>query len=407
MKSTQTLNEKILKNSKKQDYDSRATTTNGPLFRNIRQEETNQVKTFIKKNPNILINICITNKRPNAKMSSPLLKQTDQLVRKKKSSLLKSSSTSSSETSNEKKKIKFIYGEQYNRTSNLNRVKFNDVIEFFDPDYNNKTLHNLSDLKTKERKFPMVEFCYEEPVKAHEPTPKLLEKGCRQHKPKSDFIYYYDDYVSTELNESEDLIELDDQQLNKNDSDSYYEQFNDYKPEPIKPQIVTLINKQPIQQQPVIKTRGIVQIKPNNFLQSYAQLSKEKKEEHPNEIGLSIKLNSSDFKSRKEPVVNGSDSDYFKENKQQQQKQQTSESSMDESDKLCFNSFNSKKSIFNRRSSKSGDTTNGNELNSIFKQIYNRNKTLLASTNTNGSGSQAPFIRRLSNTNNMINSTSM
>lgn len=502
----------------------------GLLFRNINQEESNKVKSFIKKNPHILINICITNNNngkksnahckmaTNSKNSYENYNQLSTKSNKKKASLLKSASSasSSSDSLNEKKKIRFIYGDERphnhnsytNRSTNSNRVKFNDVIEFYDPEYKNRTLFTLSEYSLNKNnnkirsKYPNVEFCYESPTFNESSNLNTISRAPLSTKPaanarldKSDFIYYFDDYMNQQnnnlINENEDLIELDaDESKNSPKYESLYEQFDDMEPvkqsetknnsttnnnHSVNNNINNNTQNQPEQQKqqnqsqpqtqqnqlfanttnlnynfnshknnniinnnksPLIKTRGIVQIKSNSFLKDFTHLTKfdtlnklkqvnngtsnntsnndsiNKTDEK--EIELSIKL-SPDLNCVNGNAMMNSNKNLINYTNSMKETLTSETETTPKQENLITTSFTSRK-FFQRRSSKSGESSNENELNSIFKQIYNRTLiTSAASTSCNNSNAtnQTSTIRRFSSVNNhhvfndKVTSTSM
>jgi hypothetical protein len=454
--------------------------------------KSDRIKKLLKKNSNILINISINNnKRANNNNNSNQMfsKNNSQSnlfeIPKKKSSLLKSSysSYSSSDTLNEKKKIKFIYGEEskslsYYQTNNRNpnnRVKFSDIIELYDPEFNNKTLHTISEyaltksnqqkIFTKWNQFSknltnksnesMIEFCYEEPVIYNQQSntfltnessmlPKRLEKGAefelrptKVTKTKlenfgSDFIYYYDcfsnkSFQNNNTEEDDDLLDLEsidsaaatpkkqlqkpninhENQLNEKNSNLVLQQIQEQEEETHllnnnenkvtqinEKSIMNLISKQP---QP-IKTRGIVQVKSNSFLSDLKNKINENHNDNNklDEIELSIKI--SPEPRLDESITSESEKEYsakINENLSILENKQSVNDDLNKKQVLLLNT---------RRSSKSGDKSNENELNSIFKQIYDRKRSLITSNNV-----QPPpvFTRRFSNSGFKNTNTSL
>jgi len=466
-------------------------------------------KTLLKKNPHILINICISNgnieeqqytekntsimssdyNRPQPNETTVFYENHDLFIPKKKSSLLKTSSSMAN-----KKKIKFIYGQEANNfhsfssRSNLQKkqqhsnhhVKFNDVIELYDPEFNNKTLHSLSefsshlhqnksaskqptnDLNNKITKnFPLVKFCYEEPaVKQHANIqPNLDMKPTRVTKTKldnfdSDFIYYFEDIlnplnVNQSPHEEEDLIDLADttngpdlansvqtsklaKSVKNNEIyDDVTLSLNASQTNSSSPIFTSIINKQ---LQPAMKTRGIVRVKSNNLLQSFrvnqsnqlvqTEISELKTNNiscntsKQDEIELKIKLDSDSLKAVNiEPSPKPESPLQLLQQPQQlvqpekvEASPETSNSTERNLEKNYFDSLSRRNLINMRRSSKSGEPCNEHELNSIFRQIYNRNRTIIAAASALSNTQPTHVLRRFSSVNNSpktINSTSM
>ena len=477
-------------------------------------------KTLLKKNPHILINICISSgsgnieeqstESTNLTMSSSseyngsnksepnetvLYENHDLFIPKKKSSLLKTSSSLAN-----KKKIKFIYGQEpsnfYSFSSRSNsrsqqrpqhsthHVKFNDVIELYDPEYNNRTLHSLSEFSSHlhqnkstnkhtndfnnktSKNFPLVKFCYEEPaVKQQQQQqkqqyviqPNLDMKPTRVTKTKldnfdSNFIYCFEDLLNPLINvndSEEDLVDLADTNTGSDISNSVESSKlaksiknnevhdevtlivngSSHQANGLPPKFTSIINKQQRQLQPqsAMKTRGIVQVKSSNLLQSFRvnqpnqevqiEISEFKINEtssniqnKQDEIELKIKLDSDDSI----PVINESVPE--PETLPQSDKIETaSDKELNSTvknnlEKNYFDSLSRRNLVNMRRSSKSGEPCNELELNSIFKQIYNRNRTIIAAASALSNAQPTNVLRRFSSVKNSpktINSTSM
>jgi hypothetical protein len=361
------------------------------------------------------------------------------------------------------------------------------VIELYDPEYNNKTLHSLSEFSSHlhqnkstnkltndfsnktSKNFPLVKFCYEEPaVKQQQQQqqyiiqPNLDMKPTRVTKTKldnfdSNFIYYFEDLLNPLINvndNEEDIVDLADTNTGPDIANSVESsklaksiKNNEIHDEValnlngssqtngLPPKFTSIINKQQRQLQPqsVMKTRGIVQVKSSNLLQSFRvnqpnqevqiEISEFKTNEtssninKQDEIELKIKLDSDESipvtnESVPEPVT-------LPQRPQQTVQPDKIETTSDkeynstENNNLEKNYFDSlsRRNLMNmRRSSKSGEPCNELELNSIFKQIYNRNRTIIAAASALSNPQPTNVLRRFSSVKNSpktINSTSM